>query len=74
VDIGVAKATAPIQEFHVIHCAHDPSPLEDLPNITPADARTGGAYGINAYKNPALGYLAMKDLLGNDMFRTCLHA
>ncbi len=31
-------------------------------------------YGNNAYGKPALGYLAMKDLLGDDMFRECLHA
>jgi aminopeptidase N len=48
--------------------------LEDLPIITPSDALTGGAYGINAYGKPALGYLAMKDMLGDDLFRKCLHA
>ena len=74
VDMGVDKATSLFQQFRVNRWAQDPSPLEDLPIITPADALTGGSYGINAYGKPALGYLAMKDLLGDEMFRKCLHA
>ncbi len=74
VDMGVDKATALFKQFRVNRWAHDESPLEDLPIITPADALTGGSYGINAYGKPALGYLAMKDLLGDDLFRKCLHA
>ena len=31
------------------------------------------AYGINAYGKPALGYLALKELLGDAMFRKSLH-
>ena len=53
--------------------SHDPSPLEDLPIITPADALTGAAYGNNAYGKAALGYLALKDMLGDDLFRQALH-
>ena len=74
VDMGVDKATTLFQQFRVSRWAHDPSPLEDLPIITPADALTGGSYGINAYGKPALGYLAMKDMLGDAMFRKALHA
>ena len=74
VDMGVDKATTLFEQFRVNRWARDPSPLEDLPIITPADALTGGSYGINAYGKPALGYLAMKDLLGDAMFRKCLHA
>ena len=33
----------------------------------------GAAYGINAYGKPSLGYLAMKDLLGDELFKKCLH-
>ncbi len=74
VDMGVADATSLFQRFRVNGWAQDPSPLEDLPIITPADALAGGSYGINAYGKPALGYLAVKDLLGDDLFRKCLHA
>ena len=74
VERGVDKATRLFEQFRVNRWAHDPSPMEDLPIITPSDALTGGAYGINAYGKPALGYLAMKDLLGDAVFRKCLHA
>ncbi len=74
VDMGVDKATALFEQFRVSRWAHDPSPLEDLPIVTPSDALTGGAYGINAYGKPALGYLAMKDMLGDALFKKCLHA
>ena len=74
VDMGMDKATALFKQFRVNRWAADPSPLEDLPIITPSDALTGGAYGINAYGKPALGYLAMKDLLGDALFAKSLHA
>ena len=73
-DMGVDSATALFQRFRVNGWAHSTSPLQDLPVITPADALTGPAYGINAYGKPALGYLALKDMLGDDVFRKCLHA
>ncbi|HEY4321346.1 MAG TPA: M1 family metallopeptidase [Gemmatimonadales bacterium] len=74
VDMGVATATTLFQQFRVSRWAHDPSPSEDLPIITPADALAGGAYGINAYGKPALGYLAVKDMLGDVVFKKSLHA
>jgi aminopeptidase N len=42
--------------------------------VTPADALAPRAYGDNAYGKPALGYLGLKDMLGDTMFRTALHA
>ncbi len=61
------------KQFRVGSWIRDPSPLNDLPIITPADALSGGAYGNNAYGKPALGYLALKDLLGDELFGKCLH-
>jgi hypothetical protein len=72
-DLGKERATSFFQEFRVNGWINDPSPLEDLPIITPADALHGGAYGNNAYGKPALGYLALKDMLGDDLFRRALH-
>jgi aminopeptidase N len=34
---------------------------------------TGRAYSDNAYGKPALGYLALKDMLGDATFKTALH-
>ncbi len=73
-DLGQAKEDSFFQRFRVNRWSLDPSPLSDLPIITPADALSGISYGDNAYGKAALGYLAMKDLLGDALFRTCLHA
>ncbi len=49
-------------------------PGEDLPIITPGDLLKGAGLGNNEYGKPALGYLASKELLGDSLFRTGLHA
>jgi aminopeptidase N len=72
-DMGDAKAADFYRQFRVNRWAHDPSPLEDLPIVTPADALGGVAYGNNAYGKASLGYLALKDMLGDDAFRRALH-
>jgi len=77
--VGVADMSQPREEeffkqFRVNGWIRDPSPLEDLPIVTPEDVLKGAAYGNNAYGKPALGYLAVKDLLGDDLFRRALHA
>ena len=73
-DVGKTREGTFFNQFRVNEWARDPSPLEDLPIITPEDVLTGVAYGNNAYGKPALGYLAMKDLLGDDLFKRCLQA
>ena len=45
-----------------------------MPIITPGDAMTGSGFGNNMYGKAALGYLALKDLLGDALFKKCLHA
>jgi len=73
-DVGKTRASDFYKSFRVNRWIHDPSPLEDLPIITPADVLTGVAYGNNAYGKASLGYLAVKDLLGDAMFKKALHA
>jgi hypothetical protein len=73
-DLGRGRGDAFFKQFRVNSWARDPSPLEDLPIITPGDVLKGVAYGNNAYGKPSLGYLAMKDLLGDAEFKKCLHA
>jgi len=72
-DMGKERTDAFYKRFRVNGWIRDPSPLEDLPIITPGDVLKGRAYGNNAYGKPSLGYLAVKDLLGDDVFRACLH-
>jgi len=73
-DMGKARETEFYKQFRVNGWAGDPSPLEDIPIITPGDVLKGAAYGNNAYGKPSLGYLAAKDLLGDELFRRALHA
>ena len=73
-DVGKERASDFYKSFRVNRWIHDPSPLEDLPIVTPADVLKGVAYGNNAYGKASLGYLAMKDLLGDATFKKALHA
>ncbi|MEP7002385.1 MAG: M1 family metallopeptidase [bacterium] len=74
VDLGRARADTAFRQFRVNGWIHDPSAIADLPIITPGDMLKSSAYGNNAYGKAALGYLAMKDLLGDATFKKCLHA
>jgi len=70
--MGPDRAAALFKQFRVQGWISDPSPQEDLPIITPADILRSGI-GNNAYGKPALAYLALKDMLGDEMFGTALH-
>ncbi len=72
-DLGVEKAEGLYKQFRVGGWINNPSQDEDLPIITPGDNLTGGGLGNNEYGKASLGYLAMKDLLGDDLFKKCLH-
>jgi hypothetical protein len=72
-DIGKERASEFFKQFRVNGWSGNPSALEDLPIITPADALAPRAYGDNAYGKAALGYLALKDMLGDAAFGSALH-
>lgn len=65
-------ADAFYRKFRVQGWIHDLSPDEELPIITPGPDLNGGGLGSNEYGKPSLGYLAVKDLLGDDLFKKCL--
>ena len=68
---GQATADDFYKKFRVtrwIHGAHD----KENPIITPSPDVTFGA-GNNAYGKPSLSYLAIKDMLGDKLFRKGLH-
>lgn len=60
------------KQFRVDRWIHDPSTAEDLPVITPSSEVRAG-YGNNAYGKPSLSYLALKDMLGDELFKKALH-
>ena len=72
-DLGSKTSIGFFKQFRVNSWIKDPSAEEDLPIITPGNILNGPGLGNNEYGKAALGYLAVKDLLGDDMFRKCLH-
>lgn len=71
-NMGVETADKLFRQFRINRWIHTPSTASDMPIITPADMVSRG-YGNNAYGKPALGYLAIKDMLGDELFKTTLH-
>ncbi|HWD89531.1 MAG TPA: M1 family metallopeptidase [Mucilaginibacter sp.] len=59
------------KSFRVNRWIHGPHDKEN-PIITPSPDVTFGA-GNNAYGKPSLSYLALKDLLGDKLFKKALH-
>jgi len=66
-NMGKAKADSFFKAFRVVGWVEDPSAASDEPIITPM------ATGNNGYGKPALGYLALKELLGDARYRKALH-
>ncbi|HTB51485.1 MAG TPA: M1 family metallopeptidase [Ferruginibacter sp.] len=73
-DMGKEQAEDNYKHFRVNQWIHDASDEEQIPIITPGNVLNGAGLGNNEYGKASLGYLAVKDLLGDDMFRKCLHA
>jgi hypothetical protein len=72
-NLGTSLADSLFKRFRVNYWIHDRSPDEDLPIITPGDVLGGRGLQANQYGKAALGYLAVKDLLGDKVFKQCLH-
>jgi hypothetical protein len=62
------------KEFRVTRYINDPSTEEDQPIITMSSQLTDAGYGNNSYGKASLSYIALKDLLGDDLFKKSLHA
>ena len=71
-DLGKDKATELFKKFRVNKWINDKSMEQDIPIITPSNIINADAYFINAYGKPALGYLALKDMLGDAVFKNSL--
>jgi hypothetical protein len=72
-DMGKEKANTFFKQFRVNGWALNPSDETQIPIITPVNILSGQAMGHNEYGKPALAYLGLKDMLGDDQFRKCLH-
>lgn len=72
-DLGEDKAADFFKQFRVSNWVMDVSDEHQLPIITPGNTISGAALGDNQYGKPALAYLGLKDMLGDELFRKCLH-
>jgi len=68
---GAAQADDFYKKFRVNRWIHDPATAEDLPIITPSSELRAG-YGNNSYGKASLSYLALQDMLGDELFRQSL--
>ncbi len=73
-DVGRQQADEVYKQFRIEDMTEDISSDEQIPIVMPGDALTGEGFGNNEYGKASIGYLAMKDLLGDDMFKKCLQA
>ena len=71
-EVGRQQAENLYKQFRVARYISDKSTYEDLPIITPTD-ELGRANGNNEYGKPSLSYLALKDMLGDALFKKALH-
>jgi len=72
-DLGVEKAENFYKQFRIQGWINDRSAEEDIPIIMPGNILSGAGLGNNEYGKPSLGYLAVKDLLGDELFKKALH-
>jgi hypothetical protein len=70
--MGKERAENFYKQFRVNGWANDASADEDMPIITPGPNLNGGGLGNNEYGKPSLGYLAVKEILGDDLFKKAL--
>ncbi|WP_343695053.1 M1 family metallopeptidase [Flavobacterium sp.] len=61
------------KEFRVEQYINDKSTEEDQPIISMSTQVSGPGYGNNSYGKASLSYIALKDMLGDDLFQKSLH-
>lgn len=71
---GKEEADEFYKKFRVNKYINDPSAEQDQPIISMSTQVSGAGYSNNAYGKSSLSYLALKDLLGDDLFKKSLHA
>ena len=72
-EFGKAYADSTFRSSRIRSYIQDPSTEEDQPIITMSTQVSGVGYGRNSYGKASLSYLALKDLLGDAVFKKALH-
>ena len=70
---GKEAAEKFFKNFRVKRWINDPSTEQDQPLISLTSQLSGSGYGTNAYVKSAMSYLALKDYLGDTLFKKALH-
>ncbi|WP_214228958.1 M1 family metallopeptidase [Pedobacter sp. B4-66] len=70
--LGKEKAAENYKKFRVKKWISDSSTEQDQPIISMSTQVSDAGYGNNAYGKPSLAYLALKDMLGDEMFGKAL--
>lgn len=70
--LGKEKAAENYKKFRINKWISDPSTEQDQPIISMSTQLSDAGYGNNAYGKPSLAYLALKDMLGDEMFGKAL--
>ncbi len=74
VDLGKEKAAENYKQFRIDRWIKNSSVKTiQQPIITRGELTSGRILGDNEYGKPSLAYLALKDMLGDDLFRKSLH-
>ncbi len=71
---GKESADQFYKQFRVNSYIKDKSAEQDQPIITMSTQVSGAGYGNNSYGKASLSYLALKDLLGDVVFKKALHS
>ena len=71
-DLGKENAIESFKNFRVQRWITDDNMEQDVPIITPSNILSGPVYRNNSYGKAALGYLALKDILGDELFKKAL--
>lgn len=72
-EFGKAYADSTYKMFRIKSWITDPSTEEDQPIVTLSTQVNGVGYGRNSYGKSSLSYLALKDMLGDSLFKKALH-
>jgi len=70
---GKQWADSAYKSFRIKNWISNPATEMDQPLITLSSQLSGAGYGRNSYGKASLSYLALKDLLGDAIFKKALH-
>jgi hypothetical protein len=71
--IGTVEYGSPIIDKQFVKLIIEDSSQEGQVPLIASNFQTGLVYAINGYIKPMWAYLALKDLLGDQLFKKCLH-